>query len=636
MTKSPWAKSIFNKTIFSLFLLLILVLEIWSRWQRLNALSWNADEGIHLVVAQLVAAGHRPYSEVSFSQLPLFLEAVRLPLAWMGSVTAVRLAISLFGLLQIVAVALIGRDLHSNIAGWVAAIFLAFTPSFFYYSRAIMADIPAVALSMWACWAALRYLKGGQRRWLVISGVLMGLSLAAKFLTIYAVGWISILVFYYGWMTLKETASRRQMFTRIAQDGLLFGSCVGLTLFGVLVWYDLPALLPAAFGMRASMREVFDDGNWDVIIEFWHLHTPLIVLAGYGLAAQYRRSRETFLLLIWLGLISLSLLYHTPLHRQHMQLLPPLLAVLAGIGVGSLFEQIFSSGFSWLWSVAGVILLAWYIAFTWQARDRVTPFTETATGPLGTTDRPLADYLQRFTSPTDCLVTDDLTFAFASGRLPPPGLADVSSARLRSGNLTYSQLISTTEGHHCQIMAPIAKRIKRTRPDFVAWAQEHFLALWLYDGATEVFLAQPLTDPHPAIPLQATFSDQVDLIGADLVPPSGGLGGARSALYVSLYWQTLQPFSEDYTVFIHLRDTDNTTVVNGDHQPYNNLVPTTRWPVGKTLKETIRLDLPSDLPSGTYRLMIGLYSPQTLDRLPINHDTSGENAVIIPEVVLNP
>jgi hypothetical protein len=152
--------------------------------------------------------------------------------------------------------------------------------------------------------------------------------------------------------------------------------------------------------------------------------------------------------------------------------------------------------------------------------------------------------------------------------------------------------------------------------------------LWLYDDATEVLLAKPLQQHQPGQPLQVRFTDQVELVGFDLSPV------IDDAFYVSLYWRALKPFEHDYTVFVHLRDEANTNVATADHQPYNGLVPTSRWPVDGVVKETIRFNLPADLADGSYRLLVGLYAPDTAERLPIEGDTSGENAVHLADMPL--
>ena len=629
-------KQLDNSIVFGLVLCFILVLGAWLRWPNLDNLAWNNDEGIYLTAAHLVSQGYTPYSEVSFSQSPLFLELVRWPLAWSDRVTVVRQVLSSFGILLIVVVALMGRDLNGNIAGWSSAIFLALTPSFFYYARAVMADIPSVALGMWAGWAALRFYQTGKRPWLIVSGVLIGLSLAIKILTIYAVGWIILLILYRIWYIERKTNTFQPARHHAIQNVLIFGGCAGLTLLGIVIWYDIPSLWSSVFGMRIAMRKAFGglfDSNLDVITEFWKLHTPLIILSIYGLLAQLRLPNRAFFLLTWLGLLLLSLLNHTPLHPQHLQLLLPVLTVLAGIGVGHLIEgartQIAKpTRTQRIWFGVGILLLGWYLFFIYSTRNQTTRFTKASPNPLNDQDYLLVNFLQTFTSPDDCLITDNLILAFVSRRFPPPSLADVSSARLRSGSLTYDNLVSAAQQYNCQVVIPITKRLKRSRPDFLEWTKANFLGLWLYNNTTEIWLGQPLSNSHPTIPLRAILGGRVVLEGADIVEDY--IDHDR-VLYVSLYWRPLQPLGEDYTIFVHLREANDVILVNADHQPYNNLVPTSRWPVGDVIKESIRLDLSPDISLDAHRLFVGLYRPDTQERLPIRGDNSGENAVIIPK-----
>ncbi|MEZ4677236.1 MAG: hypothetical protein R2932_23760 [Caldilineaceae bacterium] len=49
-----------------------------------------------------------------------------------------------------------------------------------------------------------------------------------------------------------------------------------------------------------------------------------------------------------------------------------------------------------------------------------------------------------------------------------------------------------------------------------------------------------------------------------------------------------------------------------------------------TIKETIQLTMPPGEPLDHYRLFIGMYDPNSQERLPVVDDESGENAIIIP------
>ncbi len=56
--------------------------------------------------------------------------------------------------------------------------------------------------------------------------------------------------------------------------------------------------------------------------------------------------------------------------------------------------------------------------------------------------------------------------------------------------------------------------------------------------------------------------------------------------------------------------------------------------MGQTIRERSALTVPEDVPAGTYDLWIGLYRLDTLERLPVVNDTSGENAVWLGQVVV--
>jgi len=68
-----------------------------------------------------------------------------------------------------------------------------------------------------------------------------------------------------------------------------------------------------------------------------------------------------------------------------------------------------------------------------------------------------------------------------------------------------------------------------------------------------------------------------------------------------------------------------------DRQPLDGAYPTHLWQPGETLTDPLTLTLPNNLPPGNYRLAIGLYRLDTMERLPLAHDTSGENALFITE-----
>jgi hypothetical protein len=92
----------------------------------------------------------------------------------------------------------------------------------------------------------------------------------------------------------------------------------------------------------------------------------------------------------------------------------------------------------------------------------------------------------------------------------------------------------------------------------------------------------------------------------------------------------------DFTIFVHLRDANNDTRLTADHRPYDGYVPTTKWRPGAVIKDTSWIELPADMPPGEYTLYVGMYRVDTLERLPVQGDTSGENALQLGQITVLP
>lgn len=134
---------------------------------------------------------------------------------------------------------------------------------------------------------------------------------------------------------------------------------------------------------------------------------------------------------------------------------------------------------------------------------------------------------------------------------------------------------------------------------------------------------RPPLSTRPQVEATHMLDNRLKLLGHSWQPPD-----------LTLFWQPLSPLEHDYTTFIHLRDRNNGTVYQQDGQPLNGTYPTSRWHVEEIIIDPIRLTIPPDLPSGDYRLLVGLYRLDTSERLPVNNDQSGENALMVQTLTL--
>ena len=87
-------------------------------------------------------------------------------------------------------------------------------------------------------------------------------------------------------------------------------------------------------------------------------------------------------------------------------------------------------------------------------------------------------------------------------------------------------------------------------------------------------------------------------------------------LTVALIWQATATTEKNYRVFVHLRETTTGAIVHqSDAEPGAWGRPTRGWLKGEYILETHTLPIRSDLPPGSYTLVVGLYDPLTGDRL---------------------
>jgi uncharacterized membrane protein len=141
------------------------------------------------------------------------------------------------------------------------------------------------------------------------------------------------------------------------------------------------------------------------------------------------------------------------------------------------------------------------------------------------------------------------------------------------------------------------------------------LATFEQQGRKLVELLPNSQVPPPAYPLAANFGDQLELKGYDLSPAVGHPG---QALTLTLSWQALREIPVDYTIFVHLVDANGQLVAQQDDNPWWEIpFPTSTWQPGELLQDRHELELPPDLPPGSYTLRVGVYYWQTLERLPL-------------------
>lgn len=165
--------------------------------------------------------------------------------------------------------------------------------------------------------------------------------------------------------------------------------------------------------------------------------------------------------------------------------------------------------------------------------------------------------------------------------------------------------------------------------DWIQIMRRNTPKVWEEDGVM-VFRGEGLVydlPTTPDVPVNANFANLVTLTGYNRTFTS-------DSLHLILFWSVQNRLPADYTIFVHIRNDAGDTVAQADVQPLSGEYPTSRWRPGETVVDEMSVHLPENLPAGKYHLLVGLYRWDTLERLPVLNDVTGENAVLIESMEL--
>lgn len=133
--------------------------------------------------------------------------------------------------------------------------------------------------------------------------------------------------------------------------------------------------------------------------------------------------------------------------------------------------------------------------------------------------------------------------------------------------------------------------------------------------------------PTPACAADYRLGEAIRLRGYDLDWTSETLG-------VTLYWQAGRAPEADYVVFVHLLSAGSNVLGQHDGPPREGNYPTSWWLPDQVVIDRHTIQLTEPL-IGTARLLVGLYDPATLVRLPAYDDQGqrlADDAIPLTEV----
>jgi hypothetical protein len=122
--------------------------------------------------------------------------------------------------------------------------------------------------------------------------------------------------------------------------------------------------------------------------------------------------------------------------------------------------------------------------------------------------------------------------------------------------------------------------------------------------------------PSDATSVNAVFGDALRLLGYRLRRD-------EDELMITLHWRSEQRMETDYKIFVHVfQQATDALVAQDDAMPKRWSYPTTFWGPGERVKDEIPVSL-KGVPQGVYGIAVGVYDPQTMERLPLK-DITGQ------------
>ncbi len=583
------------------------------------------DEAINGLDALGVLEGVWPiFFTANNGREPLFIYLVAISVGLFGrTALAVRLASAVLGTLTVPATYLLGRALFGRRVALLAALITAISVWPINLSRVGFRAVAMplfVALTLWAFW---RVLKGGSMWGGVFAGLLVYTYLAARFVplalglfvaylvvTRQPVPWRRLLLFALVALVVAApllgyfALHRSEALQRAYQVSILNPAINGGDLPGTLVRHVWRTLL--MFNLRGDfiprhnvpLRPVFD---------------PLLSVAFLlGVVHALRRWRNPAhaLVLLWIVTLLLPtvLAEDAPHFLRGVGVLPVLFFLPAlGLAVaGDWLARRWSPRWASL-AVAGVLVLS----LGWTVRDY---FLRHAPGENA--------YYQFETGATELAAEINAFLATGQGQV-------YLDRRLWDGWAGVRFLV------------PFSPRLTLLddMPPVGPEAQDVLLLVWPYadlgqyfqllppgsvirvtEGAMERGDLEPEArllylryEAHPAPTSSgpvAIFGDGILLHEASVTTLDDG------RLQVRLLWQARTPPGSDYTATVQLLGPEG-LIAQEDHPPTRGWYPMRRWRPTDRVFDDYFLAPPVPFDPATQWIIVALYDPQTLERLPV-------------------
>jgi hypothetical protein len=426
-----------------------------------------------------------------------------------------------------------------------------------------------------------------------------------------------------------------------------------LTLGVIVVAFGPAQVYDQMIRFRAASRQV--EGwslkeNWAAItgeIADEQALLPVLV-AGASVLLLVGRPRLGLPLVGWAaGSLGLLLVY-SPLQFKHAVILLPPCMLLIGVAAGETWRRwqgrapaartpLIVTGLAVLLGVGYLATLPRVLDLD---RRLIAGMPETRPESFDDEIRLLDD----LTSPSDYVIVDEPSVAFASRRLVPPNLVDTSMVRIRSRSLDAGAVIDAAEQYDVRALFLYSDGLRSLRR-FADWVDQEYVAIKINERRNgkdrAVYLREDADLDSARMLLErsldqrsdATFGGQLRLLGHAVERGEIRPGGA---LTVTLGWQALGPVATDYAVVTMLKNSAGQPVEQNQRGLGGGGEGTAAWAADRWVFRTSTLSVRPGTPPGEYTLAVGLYDARARQLLSLDGAPGGATDLPLTTIQVRP
>jgi hypothetical protein len=615
-------------------LLLILLLGFALRLYRLEAVPFRGDEAFSvqqwtapLSISLTEIAAIEPHPPLTY----ILFRAWRLVFG-VDSEFLLRMLPLFANMLGIPALFAIGKRLSGKaLVGYLAAFLWAIHPFQIWHAQdfrnyGIWAGLNAVVLYL-----GLRLIIGKRSAWLWcfygIAALTTSLIFYNELISLGVLGLFVLLSRYREWRFVMQWSALNLgiiVLTILAfvyfQGALLTSGGYGGTTGGFEMWQWWERFLPElSFGetLSLSLQQQFAPHS-----QWWPL-VCLMLVAAWLLV--FRQNRQAAFFLFLLGIVPLLMI---GLISTRLHIFRPRYVLMATPA----YTLIISYALWLMWSYRlgrylSLLLFGIWLGLSVYSLNNYYHEPAFAKAP----DWPaLANYLEANTQEGEAIIQTGVDPAFgyyydlaeiAAGEFGLP--ADVTQPVPD----VIAAMEDASEDYHTIWI------VGQTFPDWPNagvvedWAFEHLQLVretTIAGLRVREFMAWEVLPSEIAENPLANFGETMQVVGAQIFPPE-----PSGELTVWLYWQAASQSASSLKIFVHLVGATNPATGSplwsqDDQFPQNGRIDTMTWEVGTVYRDVYVLPL-EGVSAGEYSVFVGLYHPETNERLLLDDGTDAFN-----------